>query len=522
MATIQNQQDDENQQNSSGPTTISGSGGAGGSGKASGVSQVQQNVNPQASQGYTDVASYLNANQNQEGSNQLGQQVASNLTNKYNQTKTGIDQSAQQFQGQVNQGYIPQNTDLINQVAANPTGAASDPNQLKAFQAQLNDQYIGPMSWGDYGTQQGKINEANQYGALATTPGGLNVYTQEAEGQTGGPQSQGINQLDTLLLGGNSGAVQNIRAAADPYKTLNDYINTQNTAGLGAVQNAQTAAQNASQGALNAFTGTNGTLTNLNSAVNQTASDRLAAAQGQNAALNKDLGNLYGGQAVDTAGTTIQGYGGSANPWYNTTNYNVGDLSPQALSALGIDANQWGQLKGALQQAGTSQYMTGHNFGAASPTSQIDLSQWLNQQDPTSAINAGTVATPEQYAQMSAIQQLLGDKTPQGNALNPALASLAGTAPNSFNQFNFNDALASAQRTAAEERQAGQEEANLLTSGADLAHAQSQHGGGFLGGLKNALNHPGNLLGAVSNPASWIPNAINVSKGQPVDPKKVK
>jgi hypothetical protein len=166
--------------------------------------------------------------------------------------------------------------------------------------------------------------------------------------------------------------------------------------------------------------------------------------------------------------------------------------------------------------------MTGHNFGAASATQAIDLMPGLQQQDPTQMINAGTVSTPEQYQQMAAIQQLLGGKNPQGNAINPDMASLAGTYnPANLNQFDYQGALDYATQVGDQERAAAQEQANQLTAAADLQHAQSQHGGGFLGGLKNAVTHPGNALAAISNPASWVPNLMNVNKGQPVDPKNV-
>ncbi len=143
-----------------------------------------------------------------------------------------------------------------------------------------------------------------------------------------------------------------------------------------------------------------------------------------------------------------------------------------------MNQDQWNALQGQLQRAGTSQLMGGHNFAAGSVTAQNDLSQYLNQLDPSTAINAGNVATPEQYAQMSAIQQLLGSKTPQGTAINPLNASLAGTYnPNSLNQFNYSGALSDTQNYADQARIDAQNEANAISGAADLAHAQSQHGG---------------------------------------------
>lgn len=485
MATVN--QTDEQQNGQQGPQPISGTGGASASGRGTagaaaapaGASNVQNNAGQNA--GYTDVGAYLNANQ--AGSNQLGGQVAQNLTNQYNTTKQGIDTSSQNFAGQVNQGYVPENTDLINQVAANPTGAASNPNQVSAYQAQLNDQYTGPSTWGDYGTLQGTVNQANQQAALANTPGGNNVLAQQVESPTA---SGGVNSLDALLLSA-PGAAGQVQAAAAPYAGLNDYLNAQNTANTGAITAGQNAAQQASQDALNAFTGANGTLTNLNNTINQTTANDLSQAQQQQAAIKQalGLGNIYGTPTNTNAGQDVYG---------NTiTNYNVNQnaLSPQILQQLGLTQDQWNQLSGALQQEGTTQNMTAKHAGFLTPTAQSDLSTYLSQQDPTAAINAGTVATPEQYQQMAAIQSLLGSKTPQGSAINPALASLAGTYnPNSLNTFDYAKALQDAQNFEQSGNTLAQNQANALSAQEEAQHNASS--GGF--------------LKSVAPYASWIAN----------------
>lgn len=518
MASIANDQDPEQQtaqQPAAGaPVSVGGTAGASASGgqgstggataPAAGASPVQQNQGAQANNGYTDVGSYLDANQ--AGSQTLGNQVASHLTGDYNSVKGGVDQSAQNAQSLADQGYTHENSSLIAQAASNPISAAADPNNVSAFQSQLNDTYTGPTAWGDYGTQQGNVASAQQEGNLYNTAGGLNVLAQQAEGGQG---SQGVNQLDTLLLGGSPTAMTSVKAASDPFATLGTYLDNANTGVTGAITTGQNNAAQTSADALNAFTGSNGTLTNLNNTINGTVATDLSQAQAQQAALKADIANLYGGKAADNSSTTLGTYGGGSTPWYNTTNYSVGQLSPQDLASMGLTQAQWTALQQSMQQAGTSTGYSGHNFGANSPTSQIDIGQYLSQQDPTAAINAGTVATPEQYQQMSAIQALLGGKTPQNTAINPALASLAGTYnPNdSLATFNYQNALNSAQTTAAAEAKAAQDEANAISSSADSAHNASK-GGGFLGGLEKAADiiNPVALLGnqAVYNQAKKV------------------
>lgn len=524
MATLQDLNQDPNAPQN--PVNAPSTGGSGATGTSQGgqtsagassvnqqpVSPVQQNINPQNGAGYTDVASYLNANQN--GGNQLGQQVASNLTSKYDTTKQGIDTSAAKTNSDINAGYIPENTQLIQQVASNPNAAASDPNQVSNYQAQLNDSYSGPSTWSDLGTQQGNVNDATQYGNLLNTPGGNNVLVQDVENKLNpGQTSQGINSLDTLLFGGNPNAVSTAKSAAAPIQSLNDYINSQNTAIGSNISGAQANAAKTSQDALDAFTGSNGTLTNLNNTINSDVNTQLSQAQAQQAALKGDIANLYGGVAQNNDPSQIGSYGGNISPWYNTQNYTVGQLSPQDLQSLGITQDQWNQLQGSLQGAATSTGTAGnapgsHNFGAWSPTSQIDIGQFLQQQDPTKLINASTVATPEQYQQMAAIQTLLGSKTPQGAAINPLNANRAGTYnPGQLNSFDYNAALSNTQNLGSAEQKAALDEANALNSGADAAHAASKHGSFLNNFLDTAKNY-------ALNPLSVVPQEINAVKSK--------
>ncbi len=513
MASVNQPQDEEtnNQQPAGAPVATGGAGGAGGtSGQGAGVagaaapsSPVAQNQAPQNNNGYTDVASYLDANK--AGSADLGNKVASNLNNAYTSTKSGIDSSAQAVQALADQGYTHENSSLISQAASNPTGAASNPGTVSDVQAQLNDTYTGPTGWEDYGTQQGNVATAQQEGALNTTPGGMNVLAGQVEG---GAASQGVNQLDTMLLG-DPNAAATVKAAADPFATLTNYLDSANTATTGAITGAQNNAATAQADAQNAFLGPTGAYTNLSGTITGETSDAVAKAQAQQAALNADIANLYGGQAVDNTATTLGGYGGTTNPWVNTTNYTVGQLSPQDLASLGITQGQWNALQSSMQQAGTTRGYSGHNFGANSGTSQIDVSQWLNQLDPSAVINNSNVATPEQAQQLTALQTLLGSQTPTGLTLDPTQAGTYD--PASLNTFDYADALSGANATAAAQNKAAQDEANALTSSADQQHAASQHGG-IINTIKSVVNNP--WKAANLDPRNALSNLKNAMKGE--------
>src|ERR1019366_4896534 len=101
MASVNQDNQDPNQQTpAGGPVSISGTAGASASagqgagvgGGAPGAASPVSAVQPQTNQGYTDVGSYLDANQ--AGSAKLGTDVSSNLSNKYNATQGAIGQSA--------------------------------------------------------------------------------------------------------------------------------------------------------------------------------------------------------------------------------------------------------------------------------------------------------------------------------------------------------------------------------------------------------------------------------------------
>ena len=296
---------------------------------------------------------------------------------------------------------------------------------------------------------------------------------------------------------------------------MGTYLNSQNTNFGTDVTNAQNAAQAASNNALNAFTGTNGTLTNLNNAVTGETTAAQQAATAQEAQVQADLQNLYGGQAVGTNPYVDTGYQGAQYQLPNNTNYTVNALSPADLQAMGLTAAQGTALQQALQQAATSTVTNGtapgsHNFGSWSPTAQISLNQYLNQINPTTAITAANEATPQQYAEEAAINQLLGSQAPlQTEALNPAMASQAGTAPTNLENFNYQAALSNAQNTAAAEQAESVAAANAINGAGDVAHAAGEHGG-FLGGLYQDVTHPLSTIAAAANPTDWAANAENI------------
>jgi hypothetical protein len=321
----------------------------------------------------------------------MGNQVASNLTDKYNQTKSGIDTSANDYINQVNQGYTKaQDT---SGMLANAVQTASDPNQVSAFQGQLNDKYTGPSSYGDYGTQQGNVAQAQQYAGLTNTPGGTNVLAQGLEG----PQaSQGVNQLDTMLLNGSPGAAQAMQNAAKPFDTLGSYLDQYNTTGNNAIAANTKEANAASQ---SAQAGLAGAQTNLQGSV----TGALTAAQNKYNNVNSTLGGLQ-----------------------STVNNN-GTLTPDQISGLGMDPAAYAHFMNTMttdQNAyGSPSLNEGNYFTAGTAAGG----------PPTAA----TAASANDYAQSAALGTLAGQGNYPTNPLQATNAAQAGTANSGLTPSKF-------------------------------------------------------------------------------------
>jgi hypothetical protein len=328
----------------------------------------------------------------------MGNQVAGNLTDKYNQTKSGIDTSANDYINQINQGYTKaQDT---SGMLANAVQTASDPNQVAEFQAQLNDAYKGPSNWADYGTNQGKVSEAQQYGGLVNTPGGTNVLAQGLEG----PQaSQGVNQLDTMLLNGSPGAAQAMQTAAKPFDTLGSYLDQYNTTGNNAIA-ANTAEANAAAQA--ALAGLTGAQTNLQGSV----TGAMTKAQDAYNNINSNLAGIQG-----------------------TVNNN-GTLTPEQITSLGIDPVAYARFMKTLttdQAAYGSPSLNAGNYFTAGTA-------------PGGMPTAANSASANDYAQAAALNSLAGGW--QTNPLQAQNASLAGTANSGLTPSKFD--LSSAEEKA--------------------------------------------------------------------------
>ena len=281
-------------------------------------------------------------------------------------------------------------------------------------------------------------------------------------------------------------------------ETTRGQSQTQIEAAKKAAQDAQASARGQLQGAVGNLT------TQAQQQYNQANTVRNQALQ-QQEQLRQALSGLY------NPGTTLAG---RANPNYgvpeDVLNYSVNQqaLSPEQYQSLGMDQGQYNNLISALTAAGTSDYMTGHNFGAPSQTYQFNPLDVLSQQQ-IPELQQGMATTPEQYAQFNALNQLAGGTLEQSPEF--SMENMAGTAPanyNNTNQFDYNTLINAANDFDVAGKREAKALADQLTMNADAQHAASkQHGwSGLVNKVSNAVK-PVAKLAPYLNPLT-LPGAL--------------
>jgi hypothetical protein len=298
--------------------------------------------------------------------NQEANNISSGVTNQYGQVQNDINAGTTGFLGNVAAGFTPENQQVDQAAAANPAQFVQTPGNTAAFQSQINDTYTGPANFEGTTGYAGLNNEVTTDAANAAL---LNTPAGlQTYLQSAQPNStQGDALLDTALLDTTPSAIQQISNAATPFSQLPTELSNDVTAADAVASAAPGAAQQAATDANTAITGTEG-------AFNTTLGNELTNAEGQ----------------VNAANTTI-----------------------------GQDQQELNPLEAAYQA-----YLGQGGYGAG------DIVAPLLNQSAIAMPTEAQVATPQDYAENSALEQLMG------SAYNPALtdanASQAGTyqAPN--------------------------------------------------------------------------------------------
>jgi hypothetical protein len=475
-------QDNEDEQKNPAQGAVAPAGGGIPTGVASGVGGT---TTPGASASKTPTGgsfatlqTYLGANQGQAPG------IANTITNKigdqYNTLQTGNDSTLQGLNSAVDQGYTKQNQAVLDQEAANPVSFASNSGNVQNFQGQLNDKYTGPQSAesdNGFQTQSANVNKAITSGQQSVgTDAGRTGLVQDASRD----KTTGVTALNNAVLNSDNGALNQVEQAYKPFSNLTDQLNT-------GAQNVDTNIGNATTQANNASTAANKAIADQTGTLN-------SAVQGQ----------------LDNANTTNANTVNTYNGLVDTLSHAQNSLSDAQIQALGLTREQADALQHQGALANQSGYETGHNFGAASATQDINNDAYLKQFATPFAPTANQVATGDQFNTLNALLTLNNGQTPTGALLDPTQAAQAGTyvAPSLKGSLDYAGALGNSTTVEQQERQAAQDQANQLTAAADAAHdASKSHT--FGGELTKILTTGGEYL---ANPLSTVPAQVSGAK----------
>lgn len=389
---------------------------------------------------FASLNQYITANQ--EKAQPLANQLTSGIGQQYQNLEGQNKQTISNIGGQVtSQPDYSKANETIAAESANPASFTSNPSNVTSFQNLLKASYAGPASaesTSDFANQQNAINKAISQGqsAVQTEAGRENLIASNQ-----GRQGAGVTALNSAILSQDPNALASVEGAYKPFQNL--ITGLQSGAAdvnkqIADRQAQATAAKNAATSALTSQIGA------LNTNVGNEVTSAQQALAAQNAQIKADLA--------------------SGNP------------SDASLKALGVTRDQWNSLSTAQKAAATSQnvYSNKGQFGALSGTTNLDLSNFLTQGAPTTAVTAENAATAADYAKAQAFQNLLGglDLGTPTMAINPNAAKQAGTAPTNLNTFDYQAALNTATQAKTDQIAAAQAYVDALQSGADEEHAQ--------------------------------------------------
>ena len=418
------------------------SGGAGAAGTATKPAANTPGVNvPQ--QPSAALSAYLNANQPQATA--LAGQIAGSVGNQVNTAQQAVLPAVNTYTGQLTN--VPTNAAVNQEVQTAPSQmSAADQATYEQELAAANN---APNSAGTFETTapyqsltsqiQSAVEQANLWN-VGNDP--ATIASQMAPFETNNA-STGDTTLDAILLSQTPAAAQTLQAAAAPAANLQSYLNTEAGAADTALQNSIASDQATTQAATQA---SDQYVSNLTTTLNNAVATAQAAALQGNDSILQDLQN-------------------------NT-------LTPADQATLGITNDQLAGLETQLQLAETPQAVISQGAGqyeGNAPTQNINLLAYLNQQDPNAAITAANTATPQEYSDLAALENMMGSEAPQNVPLQAANASQAGTAPTvlGINSFNTTGALNAAINAAATDKSVEQAYLNALQSGSDQSHAEA-------------------------------------------------
>lgn len=394
------------------PVQSGGSAGEGGQ-NAGGGAPPGVGTTTQFGSNAANLSSYLDANKGQV--QELGNKIAGNLTQGYNDVVGGINQNFGQFGQSVNQGANNPDWSKVDQAASNPSDFVKDPNNVSQFQSWFNSEYKGPQNVETadfYSDTNNRVNKAVEDASLVNSYSGLGSYLDNYLG--GNNRTQGMKTLDTALLYKSPEASQTIRDAASPYKTLSYFLSGKVSEANKSVEQAKKSSSENRMKIQDKFLGENGAVDqfgkkisgNVSSARTE-AADRIAKAQ-----------EALSGKAA-------------------TTDKGAMALKPefkQALQDLGISEEDY--LDAIHKQRVLSGGYSSPQYSFAS--TPFDFNTYANFLSPDAQILPENVASGDDFLTQQALSALTGQNL---SYLNPNLSDQAGKSNLDLSDLNVREML---------------------------------------------------------------------------------
>lgn len=394
-------------------------GGAGVGGSTKAPATPGQNVPAQPS---AQLSAYLSANQPQATA--FGQTVAGTVGSQVNAAGAAINPAVNTYTGALY--TVPTDAAANTVLAASP--ASLTPNQTTSVTNELGAAAAAPNAANTFESTAGYQNAAAGIQKAVEQANLWNSGNDVASLSTaltpfeGANATAGDKTLDSLLLSQTPGAYNQITDAVAPAAGFQGQLAAGTNAADAALQGA-IAQDNAATGAAN--NSAQSYATNLTNYLNQAVATNQAAQNAQTAA----NGPIY-------------------------TDYNSGNLTAADAVALGIPANQaaswaadYNALNPAIQSAESlNNSMTRYGDQSIKNINPVNLSSYLTQPGAPVPINAADVASTQNYADIAALEGLLGSGSNVVLPISSATASQAGlglntSASDTLNTAGINAAL---------------------------------------------------------------------------------
>lgn len=242
MPFVNNLQDEDQQQNQQGqqqPAMVAPGTGAGPLSASSGASPQAQPK--QGSSGrWTNLNSYLGANQQQAG--QLGSTIVGRINDNIGQTEGALTSANNIFQSQVSQNTVQKDDNVLSQVRQDPTKV-----DVNAFSRMRDATYQGPQNLSEIGGFQQGFEKARQQSEAAQNESGRSALIQDMFNRP--TYSRGENKLDQLLIQNNEQARSQFQTVQPRFQQLESMLGQKTDAAQQMAQQAKQQTEAARQAA---------------------------------------------------------------------------------------------------------------------------------------------------------------------------------------------------------------------------------------------------------------------------------